>query len=39
MNLKFYHKGIEIFDKNFQEKIKKDASRCWWHDKRGQLNS
>lgn len=32
MSLKFYHKGIETFDKNLQEKIKKDATRCWWHD-------
>lgn len=32
MVLKFYHKGIEIFDKNLQDKIKKDARRCWWHD-------
>ena len=32
MSLKFYHKGIEIFDKNLQDKIKKDSRRCWWHD-------
>ena len=31
MSVKFYHKGIEIFDKILQERIKKDATRCWWH--------
>ena len=32
MSVKFYHKGIRIFDKILQERIKKDATRCWWHD-------
>jgi len=32
MSLTFYHKGVITFDKNLQEKIKRDSKRCWWHD-------
>lgn len=32
MELKFYHKGVPVFDKKIQERIRRDSKRCWWHD-------
>ena len=32
MDIKFYYRGVETFDKKLRERIKKDSSRCWWHD-------
>ena len=32
MDIKFYYRGVETFDKKLQERIKKDSSRSWWHD-------
>ncbi len=32
MSLTFYHKGVITFDKNLQDRIKRDSKRCWWHD-------
>ena len=32
MDIKFYYRGCETLDKKLQERIKKDSSRCWWHD-------
>jgi hypothetical protein len=32
MSLTFYHKGVITFDKNLQDRIRRDSKRCWWHD-------
>ena len=29
--MKFFHKGVQVFDLELIKKIKRDSKICWWH--------